>query len=897
MGKSKESVRLDEYREKKSNWKLWGPYLSERSWGTVREDYSEDGTAWEFFPHDHARSKAYRWGEDGIAGISDRNQYLCFALSFWNGKDGILKERMFGLTSNEGNHGEDVKDYYYYLDSTPTHSYMKCLYKYSHKEFPYAQLVAENKARTKEQTEFELCNTGIFNDGSYFDCYIEYAKSSEADILIQITIKNRSANAAPIAVIPTLWFRNTWNWGYPKGPMGDVDEKPHFVSLPEKEAGAHSVHTVQAVHSALGMYYLYVEDKSRNAEILHTENETNAQRLYGLPNRSPYTKDAFHHYVVNSQKDAVNPNQTGTKVGALFKQNIEGNGEVTFKLRLSKNVIAQPFAKFDEILQERITDADEFYGVLQNPKLNDDEKKIQRQAAAGMLWTKQLYYYDIEQWLHGDPGGAVPPAKRQFGRNRDWKHLTNYDIISMPDKWEFPWYAAWDLAFHCIPFSLIDPDFAKRQLELMTREWYMHPNGALPAYEWAFGDVNPPVHAWAVWRVYKIQARYYGEKDFDFLEGVFHKLLLNFTWWVNQKDVDGNNIFQGGFLGLDNIGIFDRSRPLPTGGHLDQADGTSWMAAYCLWMMKISLELAERSKVYQDLASKFLEHFLRVANAMTNIGGTGRGLWDETDGFFYDVLHLPNGDIEPLRVRSMVGLMPLVAVDTIEPETLERFPDFKRRLKWFMTNRPHLSGNMARIDVPGIGKRRLASLLTQDRLVRVLTRLFDEDEFLSGFGIRSLSKYHEKNPFVMNVNGDEYTVKYEPGESTTFLFGGNSNWRGPVWFPVNILLIEALQRYHRYYGAEFKVEYPTGSGVLMTLSEIATDISRRLMRPFVLNKEGNRSCLGTHQVFTSDPHFKENILFHEYYHAETGQGLGASHQTGWTGLVGKLFQQAGGVES
>jgi hypothetical protein len=713
-----EELRLEEYHTRRANWKLWGPYLSDRQWGTVREDYSPDGEAWDFIPHDHARSRCYRWGEDGIAGISDRNQYLCFAPAFWNKRDPILKERLFGLSNKEGNHGEDVKEYYYYLDSTPTHSYMRMLYKYTQSAYPYTELVAQNQKRTKEDPEYELIDTGVLDQSSYFDCTVEYAKADISDILIRVTIANCGTEEADIVFVPNLWFRNTWSWGYPSGPMHDVQTTP-IISRNGNES------KITAYHSTLGTYHLYFDSAE---EVIFTENVTNTERLFNRQNISPYVKDGFHCYLVNGDKNAINPASRGTKAAAVYQRKLAPKEQAVFRLRISENGELNWSEGFDSIFTSRRTEADEFYNKLQNPALSSDELLIQRQAFAGMLWSKQLYYLDVEQWLQGDPAEPPPPESRSHGRNRDWVHLTNFDIISMPDKWEFPWYAAWDLAFHCITLALVDGDFAKRQLELMTREWYMHPNGQLPAYEWTFSDVNPPVHGWAAWRVYKIDAKRRGKRDVEFLEGIFHKLLLNFTWWVNRKDAQGNNIFQGGFLGLDNIGVFDRSAPLPNGSHIDQADGTSWMAAYCLQLMKIAIELSEFNPVYQDLASKFLEHFLRVADAMTN---NRSKLWDDEDGFFYDMLTNPDGSRVPLRVRSLVGLSPLFAVDTIEPETLERFPDFKRRLKWFVTNRPHLSGSMARIDVPGVGKRRLLSVLTKERLVRMLTVLLAESEFLS----------------------------------------------------------------------------------------------------------------------------------------------------------------------
>ncbi len=887
MKHTAEHKRLAAHRERKANWKKWGPYLSERAWGTVREDYSEYGTAWDFFPHDHARSKAYRWNEDGLAGICDRNQYLCFALALWNGCDPILKERLFGLTGQEGNHGEDVKEYYFYLDSTPTHSYMKMLYKYPQSAFPYTDLVAENGRRGFHDSEYELLDTGVFAENRYFDIFIEYAKAGQEDILINITVINRGREAADCRVLPTLWFRNTWSWGYEAGPMNDVSGKPRLLRI----EGPKGVSSVKASHPTAGTYYFYAEGEP---DLLFTDNETNAERLYGLPNASPYVKDAFGSYLIDGEVAAVNSNRRGTKVAALYGGTIAPGESLTLRLRLSNIARKVPFQNFDKVFKQRRNEADEFYAAVQNPNLGEEERRVQRQALSGMLWSKQLYYYDVEQWLNGDPGTAPSPASRRHRRNHDWEHLTNFDVISMPDKWEYPWYATWDLAFHCISLALVDPDFAKRQLELMTREWYMHPNGQLPAYEWAFGDVNPPVHAWAIWRVYKIEAKQQGRPDRDFLESVFHKLLLNFTWWVNRKDEDGRNIFQGGFLGLDNIAVFDRSTALPTGGHIDQSDSTAWMGSYCLTMLKIALELARENPVYQDTATKFFEHFLRIARAMTNCGGQAHGLWDEEDGFFYDALHLPDGSIIPLKVRSLVGLLPLFAVETIEPDILETMPDFNRRLHWFADNRPHLSGNMASIDVSGVGERRLMAILTREQLVRVLLRMLDENEFLSDYGIRSVSKYHHAHPYSFYVDGEAHTVSYQPAESESGLFGGNSNWRGPIWFPINYLIIESLQKFHHYYGDDLKVECPTGSGEMMTLGEVASELSKRLMRLFLCNDAGERPIYGGQRIFQEDPHWHDLILFNEYFHGDNGAGLGASHQTGWTVLVAKLIQQSGG---
>lgn len=881
-----EQRRLLAYRERTENWKHWGPYLSERAWGTVREDYSAHGAAWDSFPHDHARSRVYRWNEDGLAGISDRDQFLCFGLVLWNGRDPILKERLFGLTGNEGNHGEDVKEVYYYLDSTPTHSYMRMLYKYPQAPFPYNDLVAENRRRNADDFEYELLDTGVFADDRYFDVFVKYAKAAPEDLLIMVEIVNRGPERADCVVLPTLWFRNTWDWGYTAGPLGYAPGKPVLQRDQDKE----DARVVAASHPRLGNYWLYAEGAP---DLLFTENETNRARLFGQPNASPFTKEAFHRYIIHGESGVVNPAQVGTKAGAQYALSIAPDERVVLRLRLSNRQHPTPFADFEPIVTQRHSEADAFYAAIQSRRLTDDECIVQRQALAGMLWSKQLYYYDIEQWLSGDPAGPPPPSARQHGRNHEWDHLNNFDVISMPDKWEYPWYATWDLAFHCIPLALVDADFAKRQLELFTREWYMHPNGALPAYEWALGDVNPPVHAWAVLRVYEIDAAQTGKPDRAFLEGVFHKLLLNFTWWVNRKDEDGRNVFQGGFLGLDNISVFDRSAQLPTGGHIDQSDGTAWMGFYSLTMLQIALELALDNPVYQDTATKFFEHFLRIAHAMTDAGGQGHALWDEQDRFFYDALHLPDDTILPLRVRSLVGLAPLIAVAVLEPDCLAQMPDFTRRMHWFLDNRPHLVGNMASIDTTGHGQRHLAAILTRDRLQAILRYLLDENEFLSPHGIRSLSKYHEAHPYNITIGGERFTVGYEPAESRSGLFGGNSNWRGPVWFPLNYLIIEGLRRFYAYYGDDFTVELPTGSGNWVTLDVVADDLARRLCRIFLRSEDGRRPVFGGQDRFRHDPHWRDYLLFYEYFHGDNGAGLGASHQTGWTGLVADLLQHKG----
>jgi hypothetical protein len=870
-----EQQRLEESRQRTKHWKRWGPYLSERAWGTVREDYSPQGIAWEYFPHDHARSRAYRWNEDGLAGISDRRQTICFALALWNGKDPILKERLFGLTGSEGNHGEDVKEYYFYLDSTPTHSYMKYLYKYPQAEFPYGQLVEENKRRGKEESEFELIETGVFADNKFFDVIVEYAKADVEDILVRISATNRGPEPARINLLPTIWFRNTWSW-HQNGTA-----PPSLHALDDK--------TIE-LNSSLGKRWLYCENP---AELLFTENETNVTRLFNAPNANRYAKDGINEFIVHGDKNRINPERRGTKASANY-QPIVGPGETaTVRLRLTDRTIAEPFAEFESIFTERLREADGFYEEVIPTSLSADARNVMRQSLAGMLWSKQFYHYVIEDWLQGDPDTPQPPASRRNGRNREWRHLYNADVISMPDKWEYPWYAAWDLAFHCVPLALVDSEFAKEQLLLMVREWYMHPNGQLPAYEWAFGDVNPPVHAWASWRVYKIEKKRRGVGDTVFLKRVFQKLLLNFTWWVNRKDADGMNIFQGGFLGLDNIGVFDRSAPLPTGGHMAQSDGTSWMAMYALNLLAIALELARDDAAYEDVASKFWEHFLHIARAMNNRGDEGIRLWDEQEGFFYDVLHLPEGKPLPMKVRSMVGLIPLFAVETLEPEVLERLPDFKRRLAWFINNRGDLTKNVACMRTPGNDERRLLSIVDKDQLRRVLRFMLDENEFLSPFGIRAISRFHKDNPYVLQVNGTQHRVDYEPAESSTGLFGGNSNWRGPIWFPLNYLLIESLQKFHHYYGEEFKVECPTGSGQMMTLREVAAEISRRLSRIFLLDENGRRPVFGGTEKFQTDMNWRDLVPFHEYFHGDNGAGIGASHQTGWTGLVAKLLQQNG----
>jgi hypothetical protein len=872
-------------------WRMWGPYLADRQWGTVREDYSPDGDAWRFFPHDHARSRAYRWGEDGLLGISDEQQRLCYGLALWNEADPILKERLFGLTGPEGNHGEDVKEYYYFLDATPTHSYLKALYKYPQRPFPYAELVAENQRRGRDEPECELLDTGIFDERRYFDVTVEYAKAAPEDILIRIMATNRGPEAAPLHLLPTLWFRNTWSWGWD-------DRRPRLDAVSHAGA-AEFPPTIKATHHSLGEYWLACDGAPA---LLFTENESNVRRLWGHANAGRFVKDGINDRVVHGDHEAVNPDRSGTKAAAHYRFSIPAGETARVTLRLSRERHSAPFAGAGAILDARRNEADIFYETLAPLRplshvagegAMAGAAAIQRQAFAGLIWSKQWYHLDVDVWLNGDPAGPPPPESRRWGRNSDWRHLNNDDVISMPDTWEYPWYAAWDLAFHCIPFALIDPQFAKRQLTRILREWYMHPNGQIPAYEWTFSDVNPPVHAWAAWRVYKIEQKHWGRSDRNFLERVFHKLLLNFTWWVNRKDPEGRNVFQGGFLGLDNIGVFDRSATLPTGGHLEQSDSTSWMGMFSLNMLTIAIELARENPSYEDIASKFFEHFLYIAGAMNNIAEEGISIWDEEDEFCYDVLHLPGGHGMPLKVRSLVGLIPLLAVQTIEPVVLEALPNFRTRLEWFLANRPQLAALVSRWHEPGMGERRLLALMRGHRMKRLLRRMLDPDEFLSEYGVRSLSRYHRDHPFVLKTNGEEHRVQYEPAESGSPLFGGNSNWRGPIWFPINYLLIEAIQKFHYYYGDDFTVECPTGSGQYLTLGEIADDLSRRLIRIFLRDSTGRRPCFDGVEVMQQDPHWRDLLLFHEYFDGDTGAGLGASHQTGWTALVAKLIEQQG----
>jgi len=858
-----------------ADWKNWGPYLSERAWGTVREDYSVTGEAWEHFPHDHARSRAYRWNEDGLGGYCNRFQNICLGVALWNEYDPILKERLFGLTGNQGNHGEDVKEYYYYLDSTPTHSYAKMLYKYPQVEYPYHQLVEENGQRDRLAPEYELIDAlrDAFNKNRYFDVFIEYAKADPEDILCKISVVNRGPDPAPIHVLPHLWLRNTWSWGY---------------SRPKPELHALDDNTVCTNHHHLGERWWHIE--SEGAPNLFTENETNYERLFGSPNASPYVKDGINDAVVHEHLERANPDKRGTKVAAHFDTTLAPGEMFTVRVRFTNRQNNAPFDDFEAVFTRRIQEADNFYAAIQNPNITPDERNVQRQVFAGLLWSKQFYHYAVELWLNGDPAGPPPPEVRKRGRNADWVHIDNLDIISMPDKWEYPWYAAWDLAFHTLPIAMIDPELAKLQVILMLREWYMHPNGQIPAYEWAFGDVNPPVHAWAAWRVYKITRDITGYADTDFLERVFQKLLLNFTWWVNRKDADGNNVFQGGFLGLDNIGVFDRSTPLPMGGHMEQADGTAWMGMYCLNMLAIALELARTRPVYEDMATKFFEHFIYIADAINSRYGD-HGLWSEEDGFYYDVIHCPNERHVPLKIRSFVGLIPLFAVETLDSDLLARLPTFKKRMDWFITYRPHLVENIASLTKPGVGGLRLLSLVNQEQLERVLTHMLDEGKFLSDYGLRALSKEHESTPFTFIVDSQTHTVSYQPGESTSGMFGGNSNWRGPIWFPLNYLMIESLKKYHHYYGDDLQVEWPFGSAQKATLDDAAEKLSHRLMNIFLRDRNGRRAFYGDEDMFQNDPHWRDYILYNEYFHGDSGMGIGASHQTGWTALVANLIQQ------
>ncbi len=905
-----ESARIAASENDPDGWRFWGPYLSERAWGTVREDYSRDGSAWEHFPHDHARSRAYRWNEDGLGGVSDIRQDLCFAVVLWNGADPILKERIFGLTGNQGNHGEDAKEYYYYLDATPTASYLKFLYKYPQNPFPYADLVTTNRARSRTEWEYELLDTGAFRENRYFDVFVEYAKVDAHDICIRITAHNRGPETAPIHLLPTLWFRNTWSWD-------DRHPKPRLFRA---DSFADGTAPIIAEHKRLGKYYLYSETGSGTdrPDLLFTENETNFERLFQSPNSSPFVKDGIDRAVVHGERGAVNAAAEGTKVSVHYRKEVASGESVTICLRLCRARDASPIANADrtlfgdafaQIFAERIGEADAFYErftqTSEGTALSEDARNVQRQAFAGLIWSKQFYHYDVAKWLQGDPLSPLPPRSRADGRNHQWKTFSVADVLSMPDKWEYPWFAAWDLAFHMIPFAQIDPDFAKHQLLMLCREWYMHPSGQLPAYEWAFGDVNPPVHAWAALRVYKIERKARGMKrgepgDINFLKRIFHKLLLNFTWWVNRKDAMNNNVFEGGFLGLDNIGVFDRSAPLPLGGTLEQADGTAWMAMYCLNMLAIALELAAVDRDYEDVATKFAEHYVYIAYAMNSMSDNNLPLWDEEDGFYYDLLHLPrechDGGTQylPLKIRSWVGIIPLFAVEAFDANTLAAVPNFRKRFEWFLKHRPELAKGVAHIGRRGKDDRALFSLVAPERLKRVLRRTLDEAEFLSPYGIRSLSKHHDAHPYRLNLDGRDYSVEYTPAESVTSLFGGNSNWRGPIWFPLNYLLIESLQKFDYVYGDSLTVEMPTGSGNQASLWEVSVELSRRLNRLFLRDGEtGKRPIYTGIETFQNDPHFRDLVLFYEYFHGDNGAGLGASHQTGWTALVAKTLAQSG----
>jgi hypothetical protein len=884
--KTREGVRLQMNDQHEGHWNRWGPYVAERAWGTVREDYSRDGDAWSYFPHDHARSRAYRWNEDGIAGICDRHQYLCFALALWNTHDPILKERMFGLNAHEGNHGEDVKEYYFYLDNTPTHSYMKYLYKYPQAAYPYEQLLEENRRRGKRDREFELVDTGIFNEGRYFDVFVEYAKCSPEDILIRISLTNRGPDPAPLHILPTLWFRNVWTWGR--------DETHPALSVhPPKSPNDPQPRTIFAKHWQLGKYLLYCADAD---ELLFTENNTNNERLFGVPSASPYVKDAFHTYLINGKQNAVNPQLTGTKAAAHYRREIKPGETVVLRLRLAAmmddHALDDPFADFDANFKMRQEEADEFYRVAIPAKLSDDAKLVVRQAFAGMLWSKQYYHYVLTDWLQGDPAQPPPPPEHQHGRNSDWVHFFARDVLSMPDKWEFPWFASWDLGFHCVALAYIDPALAKRQILLMLREWFTHPNGQIPAYEWDFGDVNPPVLSLAAQAVFEVERETTGVADYAFLERVFQKMLLNFTWWVNRKDALGKNIFQGGFLGMDNIGAFDRDN-LPPGYLLGQADGTSWMAAFAKNMLSIALCLSERDPVYEDLASKFWEHYIYIASSMNNPHDTENSLWDEQDGFFYDFLYSEHGHSFPVRARTMVGFVPMFGGTTVSAEAFGRYPDFHRRRQWFIDHRPDLMDSVQPMIKPGANKNLLLGFVREDQLRQMLSYMLDENEFLSPFGVRSVSRYHLNHPLVLHLSGQEYRLDYEPGESTTELFGGNSNWRGPIWMPVNHLILLSLRQYYKYYGDDFKVECPTGSGNLKTLREIAHVLAHRLACIFLRGKDGKRPVFGDNALFNNDPNWRDLIPFNEYFHGDTGRGCGANHQTGWTGLIAQILIDLG----
>jgi hypothetical protein len=854
-------------------WKTWGPYVSNRQWGTVREDYSATGNAWGYTTYNDAISRAYRWSEDGIAGICDTKQYLCFALSFWNYKDKMLKERFFGLSNHQGNHGEDVKELYYYLDNTPTHSYMKMVYKYPINEFPYTDLIDENRRRSKREPEYEIIDTGIFNDNEYFDIFIEYAKIHHDDILTRIFVSNRSGKKAPLAILPTLWFRNNWKWGYGTYEPELKSTRPDVIDIE---------------HGSIAPKKLY--SRNKNCQAFFCNNETNPEVIPNSPTNAKFYKDGINNFVVYGDQNSINPEKKGTKASFFLEAEIEGGETQVFDFRMSPHDMEDAFFDFDQVFDLRKNEADEFYGEIQCQIEDEEEKNIQRQAFAGLLWNKQFYHYNVSKWLKGDPQLEAPRNFNHFVRNTEWEHMQNKDIISMPDKWEYPWFATWDLAFHCVPFAILDSDFAKCQLKLLTKEWYIHPNGQLPAYEWDFSDVNPPVHAWSTFRVFKIDEKMHGKPDIPFLESVFQKLLLNFTWWVNRKDKNGNNVFGGGFLGLDNIGAFDRNMQFKNGDHLEQADGTSWMAMFALNMMRISMELALYNPIYEDMAIKFFEHYLYIAKAMENLGDTKNGLWNENDGFFYDLLQLNDGDSKSLKLRSIVGLIPLFAVEVIEHETLEKLPNFRQRMEWILKNKPDLADLVSHWEVEGQGGKHLMSILRKTRLKRVLSRMVDEKEFLSDYGIRSMSKYYENDPFVFNIDGQDFVVKYTPAESDSSMFGGNSNWRGPIWFPINFLIVESLQRFHYYYGDSLQIEYPTGSLEMRNLDFVANDLSKRLYSIFSKDENGNRTFNGGNEFLNQNEFFKDYVMFHEYFNGDTGEGIGASHQTGWTATIAKLIQ-------
>lgn len=854
------------------DWKNWGPYISNRAWGTVREDYSHDGNAWGFTSYEQALSKAFRWSEDGIAGICDPKQRLCFAFSFWNKKDQFIKERFFGLSNYQGNHGEDIKEIFYYLDSTPTHSYMKMLYKYPINAFPYEDIITENGRRTKDDKEYEIVDTGIFENNEYFDIFIEYAKINHDDFCIRVTVTNRSNKKAPLVILPTLWYRNNWSWGY----------GTYQPQLKSSENGK-----IDIDHEAIDLHHLY--SRNKDVESLFCDNETNTQKVFGIISENKFFKDGINDYLVKGL-NTINPDKKGTKAAFLIDTELEAGETKTFDFRLSPHLMENAFFDFDEIIKIRKQEADEFYQEIQKEIVDDDEKNVQRQAFAGLMWNKQFYHYNVSKWLQGDPKLEAPRNLNHYVRNKDWAHMQNKDIISMPDKWEYPWFATWDLAFHCVPLSLVDSDFAKHQLKLLTKEWYIHPNGQLPAYEWDFSDVNPPVHAWATFRVFKIDEKKNGKPDIPFLESVFQKLLLNFTWWVNRKDKTGKNVFGGGFLGLDNIGAFDRNMEFKNGQHLEQADGTSWMAMFALNMMRISMELALYNPVYEDMAIKFFEHYLYIANAMENIGENKVGLWDEEDGFFYDVLQTKEGEALPLKLRSVVGLIPMFAVEVVEHEILEKLPGFRTRMEWILKNKPELANLVSHWEVEGKGRKHLMSILRKTRITKILNRMLDEKEFLSDFGIRSMSKIYEEEPFNFNVDGNHYSVKYLPAESDSRMFGGNSNWRGPIWFPINFLIVESLQRFHYYYDESLQVEFPVGSGEMRNLDFVANDLSKRLQNIFLKNENGKRAFNGGNEMFDKDENFKNYIMFYEYFDGDNGRGVGASHQCGWTATVAKLIQ-------